>query len=71
MSVDLRYERGSIYASAPKPALPATVGVLDVLDSRHHYAMSAEGQRFLVRQPRGPVGPPITVVLNWTSALQK
>jgi tRNA A-37 threonylcarbamoyl transferase component Bud32 len=71
MSVDLRYERGSIYASAPKPTLPSTVGVLDVLDSRHHHAMSADGQRFLVRQPRGPAGPPINVVLNWASALQK
>jgi Tol biopolymer transport system component len=71
LSVDLRYEGGSIYASAPKPTLPSTVGILDVLDSRHHHAMSADGQRFLLRQPRGPAGPPITVVLNWTSALQK
>ena len=71
MSVDLRYERGSIYASAPKPTLPSTVGILDVLDSRHHHAMTADGQRFLVRQPRGPAGPPINVVLNWLSALQK
>lgn len=64
MSVDLRYEEGSIHASAPKPTLPSTVGILDVLDSRHHHAISADGQRFLVRQPRGPAGPPITVVLN-------
>jgi Tol biopolymer transport system component len=71
VSVDLRYERGSIYASAPRPTLPSTVGILDVLDSRHHHAMSADGQRFLVRQPRGLAGPPINLVLNWTSALQK
>src|SRR5262245_14863663 len=71
ISVDLRYEGKSIHASAPTPTLPSTVGILDVLDSRHHHAMSADGQRFLVRQPRGPAGPPITVVLNWTSALQK
>ena len=71
MSVDLRYEGGSIYAGGPKPTFPSTVGILDVLDSRHHHSMSADGQRFLVRQPRGPAGPPINVVLNWTSALQK
>lgn len=37
-------------------AVPSTVGILDVLESRHHHAMSADGQRFLLRQPRGPAG---------------
>ena len=36
------------------------------------YAVSADGQRFLLNAPySGPVSTPITVVLNWTAALER
>ena len=39
---------------------------------RYHYAVSADGQRFLVNTPPAQsASAPITVVLNWTAGLQK
>jgi len=38
----------------------------------NHYAVSADGQRFLVTTPAGEAASPtITVVLNWPAALKK
>jgi hypothetical protein len=38
---------------------------------RYPYAVTADGQRFLVNLPTGQDMPSITVVLNWTAALKK
>jgi serine/threonine protein kinase/Tol biopolymer transport system component len=35
------------------------------------YDVSADGQRFLLNAPPEDLGPPMTVVLNWTAALKK
>jgi Tol biopolymer transport system component len=39
--------------------------VLGLADGRAHYDASADGKRFLVRQPAGPAGPAIKVIRNW------
>jgi eukaryotic-like serine/threonine-protein kinase len=42
--------------------------------SRQRYAVSADGQRFLINtalQQNGAAEAPITVVLNWTAGLKK
>jgi hypothetical protein len=71
MSVELRYDSAGIHSSAPVTTLPPHIGILTVVDNRHHHAMSVDGQRWLLREPAGPPGPPINVVVNWTDALRR
>ena len=71
MSVDLRYDGSGVQASAPKLVLPPHLETFSVFDSRHSVAVTADGQRFLLRQPRGRPGPPVEVILNWTEALPR
>jgi hypothetical protein len=43
-----------------------------VTGNRVHYVPSRDGRRFLINTQTGDVPPnPITVVLNWTAALNK
>jgi eukaryotic-like serine/threonine-protein kinase len=44
---------------------------LSLIDGRTHYDITRDGSRLLVRQPAGPQGPGIKVILNWTSKLKK
>jgi dipeptidyl aminopeptidase/acylaminoacyl peptidase len=71
MAVELSYDAAGIRAQAPKPPLPPHVNILNLIDHRHHHAVSADGTRFLLRQAAGPPAPPITVIVNWTDALTK
>jgi Tol biopolymer transport system component len=71
MSVDLRFEGGGVQAGTPRPVFPPHVYILDLLDARHHHAMTADGKRFLLRQAAGQQGPPVNVILNWTTMLSK
>jgi Tol biopolymer transport system component len=41
-----------------------------LIDSRTHYDASLDGRKFLARQPAGPPGPGIKVVLNWPARLK-
>lgn len=45
---------------------------MSLRSSRHSYAVSGDGQRFLVPVPvaAGPAAPPITVWLNWNTGLK-
>jgi len=45
--------------------------VLSLIDGRTHYDVTRDGQRLLVRQPAGPQGAGITVILNWTEKLKR
>jgi eukaryotic-like serine/threonine-protein kinase len=71
MAVELSYDAAGVHAQAPKPALPAHVNILNLIDHRHHHAVSADGKRFLLRLSAGPPAPPINVIVNWTEALSK
>jgi hypothetical protein len=45
---------------------------INVDATRDQYAVTADGQRFLILKPvSGATSPPITAVLNWTAALRK
>jgi hypothetical protein len=41
-----------------------------LIDSRTHYDASLDGNKFLARQPAGPPGPGVKVVINWTARLK-
>jgi Tol biopolymer transport system component len=42
------------------------------ISGRNQYVASASGERFLINQARpGAPSPPVTVLLNWTAALQR
>jgi hypothetical protein len=71
MAVELSYDAAGIRALAPKPPLPPHVNILNLIDNRHHHAVSADGTRFLLRQAAGAPTPPITVIVNWTDALTR
>ena len=59
----------SLAPTAPKPLFQTHINVTAILD---HYAVSADGQRFLMLVPTGSANEtPITVVLNWTSLLNR
>ncbi len=70
MSVDLTFDPAGVHAGAPKAVLPPHVIILDLVDSRHHHAITGDGQRFLLSQQLGPLGAPINVILNWTQTLR-
>jgi predicted Ser/Thr protein kinase len=71
MSVDLRYDGAGVHASTPQFLLPPAIRVLPLIDARTHYTVTPDGQRFLIRQPVGPPGPPMNIILNWAARLPK
>jgi len=58
-----------------KPAAPKTLFQTRVDRepfSRYHYAVSADGQRFLLNSPvEDAASSPINVVINWTADLKR
>jgi hypothetical protein len=65
VSIDLNDSSPSF--GLPQPLFPA--GVVSV---NNMYAVTRDGQRFLVNKPQTTVtAAPLTVIVNWTSTLQK
>ena len=66
MAVDVDAAGETIQTTLPRRLFPAIPGV-------HAWDVTADGQRFLISNPlrstAAPVADPITVVLNWKSAL--
>ena len=59
-------------ASVPKFLIQAPVALTHAMEAGYHYAVSADGQRFLLLLPVQETTPsPITVVQNWTAGLRK
>ena len=59
-------------AGAPRLLFQAPVGLTHGMEAGSHYAVSADGQRFLLNLPIQDTTPsPITVVLNWPAGLKK
>jgi hypothetical protein len=54
------------FAGVPKTLFPA-----GVIGANQAYAVTRDGQRFLVNRPQNATATPLTVVVNWTSTLQK
>ena len=61
---------GSTFRVGPQRTL-VQVPVLSLIDTRTHYDIMRDGQRLLVRQPAGPQGAGIEVILNWTQKLKR
>jgi hypothetical protein len=55
-------------ADAPRPLFQTA---LNVAELRQAYAVSADGQRFLMNTSLEVASPPMTVVLNWPARLKK
>jgi len=70
MAVEIRAGGNGFEASLPRPLFNLHIVTLPVV--RNHYAVSADGQRFLVNTLVEESAPsPLTVVMNWTAALNR
>jgi serine/threonine protein kinase len=58
----------SFEAGAPKTLFETHV--LSLTDFRNHYAVSADGQRFLINSNSETTATPVSVVVNWTADLK-
>ena len=58
--------------SGSSTALPTTLFSTGAVSIYNMYAVTKDGQRFLVNRPQGATtATPLTVILNWASTLQK
>ena len=58
-------------AGVPQVLFDAPVQALVVTGERNYYAVSADGQRFLLRKVPEEATSPVTIVLDWTAGLPK
>jgi hypothetical protein len=71
MTVEVK--AGSTFeAGAPKVLFGTRVPSAGLSDTRNHYVVTADGQRFLINNVVGAITEtPITVMLNWTAGLKR
>jgi hypothetical protein len=78
LSVEVNANGATLESSVPRPLFES--GYINLSFSHtgnwNTYAVSADGQRFLVPRPESSLtgelnSTPITVVLNWTAGLKK
>ena len=69
-STELTFEGNTIRSAGPRALLPAHVRISGLVDSRSHYALDSDGQRFLLRQADGVPGPAVNMILNWPALLR-
>jgi hypothetical protein len=69
-STIITFEGNSIRSAEPRVLLPPHVRISPLVDSRSHYALDPDGQRFLLRQADGVPGPPVKMILNWPALLR-
>jgi Tol biopolymer transport system component len=67
-AVTLTPSASGLRVGRPRPIIQAPV--LSLIDGRTHYDVTRDGKRFLLRQPAGPQGPGIKVIVNWTARLK-
>ena len=69
MVVTVKTMGGSIEMGIPKPLFEVDV---DRFTAPNRYAVTKDGQRFIVNRPSdGATALPLTVVLNWTEEMVK
>jgi hypothetical protein len=72
MSVELSYDGNTIKPSAPRPLFPIPIGGQRGVGVRFNYAVTSDGERFVIdTQLETPHLSPIVVVQNWTAELEK
>ena len=69
MAVDVSAAAGRIGATAPRALFIANIEQGKTI--RNQYAVSADGQRFLILSAVNPGASPIVAVLNWRSLIRK
>ena len=68
MKVEIGLGSSGFHSGVPSPVFePAIVGLFD---RRNNYAVTPDGQRFLLRRPSLDP-PPVTVIVNWTAELER
>jgi hypothetical protein len=68
-SAELTIAGHTVRAGAPQVVLPPHVRLTPLVDDRPHWIVTADGQRFLLRQPDGRPRPAVQVILNWKDQL--
>lgn len=68
-AVDFNSDGTNFRIGPRRPLVQAPV--LTLIDGRTKYDVTRDGQRLIVRQPAGPQGPGIGVILNWTERLKQ
>ena len=77
MSAEISFSGSTLVRSTPRPLFDSGFNSIAMAARSHTgrsnpYAVSRDGQRFLIPRSDAPNGnPPITVVLNWTALLKK
>jgi Tol biopolymer transport system component len=70
-SAELTFHGNTVRSMGPRSLLPPHVRIAPLVDSRSHYAVAPDGQRFLLRQADGLPGPAVKMILNWPALLQR
>jgi Tol biopolymer transport system component len=70
MSVAITETPAGLQSGVPVSVLPTSIVVPTLYDSRSHYGVTRDGQRFLLRQLVGRAGDPIQIITNWPKLLQ-
>jgi hypothetical protein len=65
MAVDVRADFSTLEPGTPRALFEARVPLLT--GEGHHYAVTADGQRFLANALTQELPSPITVVVNWSA----
>ena len=72
MAVDVKRNQTTVEFSPPKALFPTRIKWMEIQAAAHHYAVSPDGQRFLMTSATDEAqSSPITVMLNWTAVLKK
>jgi Tol biopolymer transport system component len=72
MAVQVSTDGDALEPSAPVPLFPTRISGLLGIGLRFNYAVSPDGERFLIATDVGEAtDAPIIVVLNWTALLEK
>jgi len=68
MAVDVKTGPSTFEAGVPRQLFDTRI---TVLEGRNIYAVTPDGQRFLINTGESPFGAQLNVVLNWTADLKK
>ena len=70
-SADLAADGATVRSAGAKPVLPAHLRLSPLTDSRSHFAVASDGQRFLLRQADGVPDPAVKMILNWPAMVRR
>jgi hypothetical protein len=70
-AADLTIDVSSVRSGTPRRVFPPGVRFITLVDNRRQWAAAPDGRHFVLRQPAGPPGPAVKVILNWPALLQR